>query len=165
MSDAPGVKRGPARHNELVRALAETPETLAAMLDAVSDSALSKAEAGEWSPLVVAAHLRDDEFMVMRLRLERMLVEDAPLLTPFDEQGWAATRWAGRDGVDDLLADLRMQRAASLHILTRLTDEQWLRLGTQPEIGTFDIAWWVEHWAEHDADHLNQISVSLGLAD
>ena len=165
MSDAPGVKHGPTQHTELIRSLAETPETLAAMLEAASGSALDKAEPGEWTARVVAAHLRDDEFMVMRLRLERMLVEEAPSLVPFDKGAWAKTRWSGRDDVDDLLADLRMQRAASLHILARLSDEQWLHLGTQPEIGTFDIAWWVEHWAEHDADHLNQIAISLGLAD
>lgn len=161
--DAHDVKRGTARHAELMRTLATTPETLEAMLLAASEAALDRARPGEWPARTVVAHLRDDEFMVMRLRLERMLVEDAPLLTPFDEGVWAASRWRGRDSVGDLIADLRMQRAASLHILARLTEEQWQRPGTQPEIGTFDIHWWVEHWAEHDVDHLNQVATSLGL--
>ncbi len=164
MSDSTqGVKRGVVGHAELVRTLAATPEALEAMLLSTSETALDRAEPGEWPSRTVAAHLRDDEFMVMRLRLERMLVEDAPTLVPFDEGTWAVSRWRGRDGVGDLIADLRMQRAASLHILARLTDEQWRRLGTQPEIGTFDIHWWVEHWAEHDVDHLNQVATALGI--
>ena len=157
------VKHGTAPRAGLLRTLATTPEALEALLLAGSDDALDRAVPGEWSARTVAAHLRDDEFMVMRLRLERMLVEDTPLLTPFDERAWAVTRWHGRDGVDDLIADLRMQRAASLHILARLTGEEWQRTGTQPEIGTFDIHWWVEHWAGHDADHLDQVATALGI--
>ena len=157
------VKRGTSARAGLIRTLATTPEALEALLLAVPDEALDRAGAGEWAARTVAAHLRDDEFMVMRLRLERMLVEDAPPLTPFDEHAWAATRWRGRDGVGDLIADLRMQRAASLHILARLTEEEWQRTGTQPEIGTFDIHWWVDHWAEHDADHLDQVATALGI--
>jgi len=157
------VKRGGAGHAELIRTLATTPETLEAMLLSASETALDRAEPGEWSARTVTAHLRDDEFMVMRLRLERMLVEDAPTLVPFDEGTWAANRWRGRDGVRDLIADLRMQRAASLHILARLTEEQWRRPGTQSEIGTFDIHWWVEHWVEHDVNHLDQVATALGI--
>ncbi|MBM4410818.1 MAG: hypothetical protein FJ037_05790 [Chloroflexi bacterium] len=133
------VNRGVAGHAELICTLAATPGILETMLLSASETALDHARPGEWPARTVAAHLRDDEFMVMRLRLERMLVEDAPTLVPFDEGAWAVSRWRGRDGVGDLLADLRMQRAASLHILTRLTEEQWRRLGKQPEIGTFDI--------------------------
>lgn len=161
----PDILHATTPTGDLIRLLAETPERLEAMLLSADGAALDRAPAGEWPARVVAAHLRDDEFMVMRLRLERMLVEDAPTLVPFDERAWAAARWTGRESVADLIADLRMQRAASLHILTRLTPAQWTRLGTQPEIGTFDIHWWVEHWAEHDVDHLNQVAAALGLRD
>ncbi|RLT43483.1 MAG: hypothetical protein DWI58_03955 [Chloroflexi bacterium] len=162
MSDA-SVLRAATPRPELIRTLAATPELVEAMLLSASETSLDTAVPGEWSARVVTAHLRDDEFMVMRLRLERMLVEDAPALVPFDESAWAASRWTGRDTIDDLVADLRMQRAASLHILTRLSDADWVRLGTQPEIGTFDIHWWVEHWVRHDVNHLDQVATSLGL--
>lgn len=165
MSHSSEARHSTTSHQELIRTLAQTPETLEAMLLSASDTGLDSARPGEWSARTVAAHLRDDEFMVMRLRLERMLVEDGPLLTPFDEGAWAATRWRGRESLQELVADLRMQRAASLHILARLDEAQWARLGTQPEIGTFDIGWWVEHWAEHDVDHLKQVASCLGLSD
>ena len=163
MSDASALRATTPRP-ELIRTLAATPEIIEAMLLSASETSIDTAAPGEWSARVVTAHLRDDEFMVMRLRLERMLVEDAPMLVPFDEGAWAASRWTGRDTIGDLVADLRMQRAASLHILTRLSDAEWGRLGTQPEIGTFDIHWWVEHWVEHDVNHLNQVATSLGLS-
>lgn len=164
MSDrTDSTKRGSTGYPELIRTLAATPERLEALLRSAPGPELDRAAPGEWSARTVAAHLRDDEFMVMRLRLERMLVEEQPLLVPFDEGVWAAGRWQGRDSADDLIADLRMQRAASLHILARLSDEQWHRTGTQPEIGSFDIHWWVEHWAEHDLVHLDQVATCLGI--
>ena len=148
----------------LIAGLAATPDRLEALLRGVpDDAALDAAPApGEWSARTVLAHLRDDEFMVMRLRLERMAVEDDPALTPFDEKAWAANRWTGRDALPDLLGDFRAQRDATLHILRRLTPEDWRRTGTQPEYGCFDIHYWVENGLDHDHTHLAQIASAIG---
>ena len=56
--------------------LAATPGRLEALVQGASEQQLDDAAPGEWSPRVVLAHLRDDEFLVMRLRLERMLAEN-----------------------------------------------------------------------------------------
>ena len=98
----------------------------------------------------------------MRLRLERFLAEELPQLAPFDERAWAGERWRGRDSTAELLADFAVQRQASIMILERLGDADWERRGFQPEPGEFDLAWWVEHWLEHDREHLAQIQSSLG---
>ncbi len=126
-------------------------------------NALADAEGG-WSARTVLAHLRDDEFMVMRSRLVRMTVEDHPTLAPFDEKAWAASRWKGRDTVDELLADFRLQREVTMMGLRRLESDDWLRTGLQPEYGAFDVHWWVEHWLEHDENHIAQISSALAKA-
>lgn len=42
-----------------------------------------------------------------------------------------------------------------------MNDEEWRRIGHQPEIGTFDLLWWVEHVLEHDENHLAQIARTL----
>ena len=81
--DAYEGKRGTTGLTDLIRILAATPETLEAMLVSASEEALDRADPGEWSARTVAAHLRDDDFMVMRLRLERMLVEDEPAVPLF----------------------------------------------------------------------------------
>jgi hypothetical protein len=149
----------------LIAGLAATPDRLEALLRDADAPALDAAPPGEWSARTVLAHLRDDEFMVGRLRVERMAVEDHPALTPFDEQAWAASNWNAGDPAPDLLADFRAQRQATLLILRRLQDSDWRRTGFQPEIGEFDLLWFVEHWLDHDENHLAQIAAALGKTE
>ncbi len=148
----------------LLEGLAATHGRLQAAVRDADDGALDAAPEGEWSARTVLAHLRDDEFMVMRLRLERMTVEDHPTLAPFDELAWAASRWQGRDTVDELLADFRLQREVTMMILRRLEGDDWKRTGLQPEYGVFDVHWWVEQGLKHDETHLAQISAALAKA-
>lgn len=148
--------------DELRRRFAASPERLAEVVAGASEEALDRLPAlREWSARTVLAHLRDDEFMVMRLRIERMLAEDGPTLAPFDEQAWERSRWRGDDNTDALLAGFRLHRAASADIVNRLTEVEWRRLGHQPEIGTFDLHWWVEHCLEHDEVHIAQVARAL----
>jgi hypothetical protein len=155
------TSRGSRDTSNLVEDLAATPDRVEAAVRDAGPSALDHAPPGEWSPRTILAHLRDDEFMVMRLRLERMIAEDNPTLAPFDETTWAATRRTGRDALPDLLADLRLQRKASLGILSTLRPDDWRRTGVQPEYGAFDIHWWVEHWLDHDNTHIAQLTSTL----
>ena len=117
----------------------------------------------EWSIREILAHLVDDEMYVMRLRVERIVKEDQPHLAPHDEKRWYATRNTTRDALNQLLADFRIQREASLAMLHMLRDEDWARTGTQPEYGTFTAEEWLDHWAEHDTVHLEQIEQNLKM--
>ena len=142
---------------DLIEELRITPMRLMAVTRRASNFELDRPS--EFSPTArtILAFLRDAEFMVMRLRVERILVEDCPTLAPFDEQAWAKTRWKGRDGLSQLLEDFRTQREASIAILERLTESDWMRETTQVEIGVFDLLWWVEHWASRDREHIVQL--------
>jgi hypothetical protein len=148
----------------LIDALARTPDRLATLVAGLDEGALNVAPDGEWSTRTVLAHIRDDEFLVMRVRLARTLAEEHPVLTPFDERAWADARWRDRDGLGELIEDIRLQREASVAIVRRLPAPAWHRVATQPEIGTFTLQWWVEHWVEHDVNHLEQIAALLGRA-
>lgn len=156
--------RGTTGIPSLLAGVADTPANLAHAVVGASDESLDTARQGEWSARTVIAHMRDDEFMVMRLRLTRMLVEDEPNLAPFDEKAWAASRYTGRDAIDELLADFKVQREASVSILRRLQPDEWLRTGHQPEIGTFDIHYWLQHWIDHDQTHVAQVRHALSTA-
>ena len=158
------TSRGSRDISSLLEGLAATPDRLEAVTRNADDDALDAAQQGQWSARTVLAHLRDDEFMVTRPRLERMTVEEHPTLAPFDESAWAAARWRGRDTLQELLADFRLQREASMMILRRLEGDDWLRDGLQPEYGAFDVHWWVEHWLEHDETHIAQLSAVLAKA-
>ncbi len=158
------TSRGAQEIPSLLEGLAATPDRLEALVRNAGDDALDAAQEGEWSARTVLAHLRDDEFMVTRPRLERMMVEEHPTLAPFDEEAWAASRWRGRDTRPELLTDFRLQREASMMILRRLEGDDWLCSGLQPEYGDFDIHWWVENWLEHDETHIAQITAALAGA-
>jgi hypothetical protein len=156
------ILRGGGDRAALGAALAATPDRLRAAVAGATDEALDRPPApGEWPARTVLAHLRDDEFMVIRLRIERIVVEDEPALVPFDEQAWAAARWRGADALEALLDGFALQRRATVAILERLDDASWRRLGRQPEIGTFDLHWWVEHALTHDEAHVAQAARAL----
>ena len=104
---------------ELIAALEQTVPALERLTADASDAALDfHPGPDEWSVREILAHLVDDEMFVMRLRLERIIKEDNPHLAPHDEQRWYATRNTTRDQLAELLADFRLQRAASLGIIT-----------------------------------------------
>lgn len=147
---------------QAIAQLAETPSTLAHLLAEAREDVLDSAELGGWSARTIVAHLRDDEAMVMRMRLVRLLTEDEPWLPDFDQEAWAASRSTARDRKDHLLADFALQRQASLNLLRRVTVPEWERAGQHEVNGRLTVADWVEHWAEHDAEHIRQLELALG---
>lgn len=147
---------------DLIDALASTPRTVAHLVVEATDDDLDRAPAGEWSPRTVMAHLRDDEFLVMRMRLARMLSEDGPVFPDFDEKAWAEGRSRHRDRKEELLGDFALQRQASLNMLANLRPGDEHRPGRHAEYGGYTVSSWVEHWVEHDRAHLGQIERMLG---
>jgi hypothetical protein len=145
-----------------LNALAATPRSLAHLVVDLTDEALDEAGPGAWSARTILAHFRDVEFMVFRLRLERALAEDDPLVAPFDETPWSEGRNRSRDRKEQLLGDFALQRQASLNILQALSPGDRRRSfrrvdGTQ---GTVDSL--LERWLEHDREHLGQLEAMLG---
>ena len=148
--------------DELLKELAATPRTLAHLVVEASEEALNRAPAGEWPVRTILAHLRDDEYMVMRMRLARMLSEDKPLFTDFDEKSWAVNRNRARDRKEELLGDFALQRQATLNMLANLRPGDELRAGRHEAYGEYTVGSWIEHWVEHDRVHIAQIEGMLG---
>ena len=147
---------------ELITTLEQTASELTRFTAGPGNDALDfRAGPDEWSAREILAHLVDDEMYVMRLRLERIIKEDHPHLTPHDEQKWYASRNTTRDQLEELLADFGLQRAASLGIIKMLRESDWARQGNQPEYGTFTGEEWLGNWVEHDTVHLRQIEGTL----
>ena len=159
----------------LVQILEQTYSTLVQLTTSLNDAALDfrtslgnaaldfRASPDEWSIREVLAHLVDDEMYVMRTRLERIVKEDHPHLTPHDEKKWYAARNTTRDALVDLLADFQLQRSASLGIMKMLRESDWAREGYQPEYGHFTAEEWLKRWVDHDATHIQQIENNLAL--
>lgn len=151
-----------AAYNDSLAVLEATEPALRRLTGNLDDAALDFRPApGAWTIREVLAHLVDDEAFITRQRLARIAKEDRPHLAPHDEKHWYANRNTARDARDDLLADFQAQRAASLGVVRLLRPADWQRVGFQPEIGEFTAEVWLEHWANHDTVHLNQIEQTL----
>lgn len=144
-----------------IERLAELPRNLAAIVRDCGEDGINAEFDGEWSIRTGIAHLRDEEFLVFRLRLERMLSEGNPTFAPFPPEQWLANRDTTRDDTQELLRDLALQRQASVNMLQRLSGAEWERPGTHPAQGNYTVSTWVDYWLKHDAEHLDAMRRTL----
>lgn len=141
----------------MLEEMASLPQRLADITRRVDEQRLDTSSGDEWSARVVLAHLRDEESSVFRLRVERMVSEDEPVFAPFPPESWLEHRRRDRDNLRELLADLALQRKASVNLLSRLTTSAWARAGHHPDRGRFTVESWVDYWLQHDRDHVAQV--------
>jgi len=148
--------------HELLTRLSRTPTTVAHLLADCPEAVFTSPPSdGEWSPQVIVAHLRDDEYLCMRLALERMLAEDTPELRFLRGGEWEPARNRSRDRKDHLLADFALQRQASLAILRMLEPGDWQRAGRR-DGALFTVEDLVREWVQHDAEHIAQLERAVG---
>ncbi|MBF6589979.1 MAG: DinB family protein [Ktedonobacterales bacterium] len=132
-------------HQVVAEALRNTTE---AQLDAHPTS-------GEWSVREIVHHLADSE-MTAALRLRRLLAEESPAISGYDEEEFARRLHYERP----IAASLRVVEAVrhnTAEILDRLTEAEWARTGTHSEAGAYSVERWLEIYAAHCHDHAAQI--------
>lgn len=128
--------------------------------DQVSQAWLESAGVGIWPIRVLIGHLADAE-MVMAHRIRRILSEDNPALTLWDEHAFIdAGLYGCIEGVNLVppmgadLAVIHTTRAWLCALLMQLDDSQWARRGMHPEKGPVSVreiangnCWHLEHHA------------------
>ena len=149
--------------NDLIDQLAAMPKRLAHLVVEVADEALDEAAPDAWSARTILAHFRDDEYLCMRVALERMLAEENPLLHFLDGATWEPGRNRTRDRREVITSDFALQRQASIGILNGLRPEDWSRTGRTEDGRTFTVEQFVAAWAGHDAEHQAQLERVLGV--
>ena len=148
--------------NDAIARLAATPAALAHLVAEADDAALDAAPPGQWNARTLLAHFRDDEYLCMRVALERMLAEEKPTLRFIDGGEWEPGRRRTRDRKEWLLGDFALQRQASMAILRGLEAPDWERTGETEGEGVFSIAAFAAAWANHDAEHIASLEAALG---
>jgi hypothetical protein len=146
---------------DVLETMASLPRELATIVQQAGDSAIDTASQGEWSVRLILAHLRDEESLVFRLRVEPMLSEREPEFAVYPPARWHEERRTDRDELRQLLRDFALQRQASLNLLETMRPRDWERTGIHPQRGAFTVEGWVRNWAEHDREHLEQIERTL----
>jgi hypothetical protein len=131
-------------------------DAVMAALDGITQAELDAREGpGEWSPREIAHHLADSE-MTSAIRLRRLIVEDAPVITGYDQEAFVERLYTDRP-IAPSLAAFRAARDSTADILDRLTEGQWARQGIHSESGPYSVTDWLEIYAAHAHDHADQI--------
>jgi hypothetical protein len=141
---------------ELIRKYADGYRVIIEALDGASAAEMEAREApDEWSPREIVHHLADSE-MTSAIRLRRLIAEDDPEITGYDQDEFARRLYYDRP-IDPSLAVFNAARMSTVDILERLTEEEWARAGRHTESGRYSVADWLQIYAVHAHEHAEQI--------
>jgi len=129
-------------------------------LDGLRENELDRSASDEWTPRTIAHHLADSE-MTSAIRLRRLIAEDNPVITGYDEVQFANKLTTDRP-IEASLEAMRWARESTAQILERLSEEEWLRAGTHSESGRYSVEDWLTIYANHGHDHAKHIERSRG---
>jgi DinB superfamily len=130
---------------------------LIAALDGITRDELDWRPAPEaWCVRDVVHHLEDAE-LTGAVRLRRLLTEDAPFLTAFDEDVYRERLAYATRPIEPALAAIRAAHETTADLLDRLAEADWGRGGTHSEEGAYSLARWLAFHATHTDEHAAQI--------
>lgn len=115
---------------------------------------------GEWSPVEIICHLRDEEVEDFCARLH-VVVERGSRFAPIDPEGWAVARRYREADSHAALAALRERRAASLAFLASVPPDRLGAAVEHPSAGPLSGLDLLAAWVAHDRLHLAQLSGTL----
>jgi len=139
--------------------------TLLPALDAVlgnldADAWRARPAPGEWAPVEILCHLRDEEVEDFGARLQ-VVVGGGTSFTPIDPERWAVDRRYEEADPGEALGALRARRTESLRWLASL-DSQALRATSRlPQGGALGGLDLLAAWVCHDRLHLAQLGATL----
>jgi uncharacterized damage-inducible protein DinB len=112
---------------------------------------------GKWSIVAILQHLADSE-LVWGYRLRKVLAEDRPELTGFDQDRWAERFDYDHASRDAALGMFRVLRDANLQLLEAASGSDLDRVGVHAERGEESVRHMMRLYAGHDLVHRNQIT-------
>lgn len=137
--------------------LQETPLALRKALAGLSEGQMAEPEArGKWSIRHVVQHLADSE-LVWGYRLRKVLGEDRPPLTGYDQDLWAQRLHYDEANVENALDDFGVLRHSNLRLLTGASGDDLKRVGVHAERGEESVGHMIGLYAGHDLLHLRQL--------
>lgn len=111
---------------------------------------------GKWSVVQVLQHLADSE-LVWGWRLRKVLAEDRPSLTGYDQDLWASRLRYDEVEPDAALAVFEALRRSHLALLRSAGAADLARCGIHVERGEESVAHMVRLYAGHDLVHRRQL--------
>lgn len=147
--------------DEARRELARLPAVLDALVGGLDEaSARTRPAPGEWSPVEILCHLRDEETEDFGARL-RVIVEGRGEFAPIDPERWVEERRYRDARLPEVVETLRARRLASLERLASVTPDSLAASRPQRELGRLSGLDILVAWVTHDRLHLRQLAGTL----
>lgn len=142
----------------------EGPAEIDRALEGISEMELDfRIAEGEWTPREVVHHLADSE-MTSAIRIRRLIAEDEPMITGYDQEEFAR-RLSYQRPIDGSLLAFAGARASTADFLEEFQESDWDRFGWHNEYeGPFTVVGWLVYYADHAHDHADQIRRSRAAA-
>jgi DinB superfamily len=145
-----------AARKELVDQYKDGYRVVTEALEKISDRELdARPEPGKWSVREIVHHLADSE-MTSAIRLRRLIAEERPAISGYDEEEFARRLHYDRP-IESSLEAIHAARRSTADLLDRLTETEWKREGTHTESGRYTVENWLEIYASHAHNHAEQI--------
>jgi hypothetical protein len=133
------------------------PRRIAALVaDVDAQQASWKPTPDTWSILEVLGHLREEERMDFRVRLDLILNHPGAAWPPIDPAGWVTAHAYNQGDLGETLDDYLNERQKSLGWLRGLVDPDWDKSETAPW-GSISAGDMLASWAGHDLLHMRQL--------
>ena len=146
--------------HELIETLAKTPETIANLVNALSDENLRHRNSPEeFSAVENVCHLRDIEAEGYTTRINRILSEDHPSLPDIDGGRLAVERDYNRQHLDEALQAFASARAENIRTLRCLRVEQLSRAAMFEGVGVVTLEKLLWLMSEHDEGHIDDLGI------
>ena len=147
----------PEERNVLIKQYAEGyDEVIRALDNFPAESLGAHPIPGKWSAREIVHHLGDSE-TTSAVRIRRLLCEEKPLITGYDQDEFARRlRYNERDMAPALEA-FRYARATTVQLLGLMSEDEWQRAGTHTENGRYSSEDWLRIYAAHAHGHAAQI--------
>jgi predicted Zn-ribbon and HTH transcriptional regulator len=142
---------------EALERLRKTPLEVAALLDGLSEEALSRpADDGGWAIRNIVSHLRDAQG-VISFRIDLFLQEENPVLEAKAVFAWATNEAERPPSTREIFETYQISRREMIVKLESIPFADWWRTGRHEEFGEVSIKQQVSYFASHEVTHLPQI--------
>lgn len=108
---------------------------------------------GTWSIRQIISHLMDSD-LIAADRMKRIVAEDNPLLTNYDENRFVQMLRYERVSPEDMTEVFRLNRVITAHVLRGVDEAAWSRTGTHNVRGNLSLTDLVRGYSDHLDHHL-----------
>ena len=146
---------------DLARAeLARMPAAVDALVAGLDESgARLRPAPGEWSPVEILCHLRDEETEDFGARL-RVILDGVPTFVPIDPERWAQERRYRDAALAVVVTAWRARRHGTLEMLATAAPEALMGSRALGRSGTLSGLDLLAAWVTHDRLHLTQLAAT-----